>query len=333
MTNQLLTPFCFESFVIRVVRINNEPWFIAQDVCCTLQIQNVTQAIERLDDDERSMFNIGRQGQANIISESGLYTLVLRCRDAVKKGTLPHRFRKWVTHEVLPQIRKTGQYIPEKYQPQSPEVFNGNDLNNLARLVWEMSHGFRFDNSWRHGIWSALRQVTGIPSPKPFQTRHIPLIAEECVRIFHLTNRFKDVVADTEKQVIRRVIRQREDADNVISEMNALLEAAAHHTEHTLASTLFMHKKPSWKKYMARKRKTANRDLPPNLYVRNNGYYCYRDPRTGKEYGLGKEKRMAINEAISANRQICDAPVSLTDRINEVKALSMTEWMEQFTKK
>ncbi|ATW33106.1 site-specific integrase [Candidatus Williamhamiltonella defendens] len=84
---------------------------------------------------------------------------------------------------------------------------------------------------------------------------------------------------------------------------------------------------------MARKRKTANRDLPPNLYVRNNGYYCYRDPRTGKEYGLGKEKRMAINEAISANRQIFDAPVSLTDRINEVKTLSMTEWIEQFTQK
>jgi len=141
-------------------------------------------------------------------------------------------FRKWCL-----DILDKAVGVPE-YQPESPEVFNGNDLNNLARLVWEMSDGFRFDNSWRHGIWSALRQVTGIPSPKPFQTRHIPLIAEECVRIFHLTNRFKDVVADTEKQVIRRVIRQREDADNVISEMNALLEAAAHQTEHTLSSTL-----------------------------------------------------------------------------------------------
>lgn len=46
----------------------------------------------------------------NIISESGMYTLILRCRDAVKKGSVPHRFRKWVTAEVLPQIRKTGSY-------------------------------------------------------------------------------------------------------------------------------------------------------------------------------------------------------------------------------
>ena len=46
----------------------------------------------------------------NIVSESGMYTLILRCRDAVKKGSVPHRFRKWVTAEVLPAIRKTGKY-------------------------------------------------------------------------------------------------------------------------------------------------------------------------------------------------------------------------------
>lgn len=52
---------------------------------------------------------------------------------------------------------------------------------------------------------------------------------------------------------------------------------------------------------MARTRNHARRDLPPNLYVRNGGYYCYRDPRTGKEYGLGRDKRLAVTEAIAAN--------------------------------
>ncbi|WP_174891134.1 BRO-N domain-containing protein [Candidatus Williamhamiltonella defendens] len=241
MHNTSVIPFTFENKFVRIITLNADLWFVAQDVCEALKIGNTTEAIRKLDDDEKDISlieTLGGNQKMLVINESGLYTLVLRCRDAVKKGTLPHRFRKWVTHEVLPQIRKTGQYLPEKYQPESPEVFNGNDLHNLARLVWEMSDGFRFENSWSHGIWFALRQVTGIPSPKPFQTRHIPLIAEECVRIFHLTNRFKDVVAETEKQVIRRVIRQREDADNVISEMNSLLEAAAHQTEHTLSSTL-----------------------------------------------------------------------------------------------
>ncbi|WP_339050378.1 BRO-N domain-containing protein [Candidatus Hamiltonella endosymbiont of Tuberolachnus salignus] len=236
MKNQ---PICLsfqESHDIRIQLLNGEPWFCLVDICSVLELQTRSigkfqldmQGVEKL-----STPTVGGNQELVFINEPNLYRVIFRSNKLEAK-----QFQNWIFNEVLPQIRKTGQYLPEKHQPQSPEVFNGNDLNNLARLVWEMSHGFRFDNSWRHGIWSALRQVTGIPSPKPFQTRHIPLIAEECVRIFHLTNRFKDVVADTEKQVIRRVIRQREDADNVISEMNALLEAAAHHTEHTLASTL-----------------------------------------------------------------------------------------------
>ena len=117
MKNQSqLSTFNFESKSIRTLAINNEPWFVAKDLCDTLGIKNPSQALENLDEDERSMFNIGRSkvhgggGEVNIVSESGMYTLILRCRDAVKKGSVPHRFRKWVTAEVLPTIRKTGKY-------------------------------------------------------------------------------------------------------------------------------------------------------------------------------------------------------------------------------
>ena len=117
MSNQTqLSTFNFESNSIRTLAINNEPWFVAKDLCDTLGIKNPSQALENLDEDERSMFNIGRSkvhgggGEVNIVSESGMYTLILRCRDAVKKGSVPHRFRKWVTAEVLPAIRKTGKY-------------------------------------------------------------------------------------------------------------------------------------------------------------------------------------------------------------------------------
>lgn len=102
--------FSLGSQKLRVIDIDDEPWFVASDVCALLGIQNTTQALAALDADERSMFNIGRQGSANIVSESGLYTLILRCRDAVKPGTIPHRVRRWVTAEVLPAIRKTGRY-------------------------------------------------------------------------------------------------------------------------------------------------------------------------------------------------------------------------------
>lgn len=119
--------FKFESNdTIRSVLINGSPWFVAQDICTALRIQNVTQALDKLDSDERSILNIGHEHRAifdkrvkeiNIISESGLYTLILRCRDAVTPGTIPYRFRKWVTGEVLPQIRRTGRYVREELSP------------------------------------------------------------------------------------------------------------------------------------------------------------------------------------------------------------------------
>lgn len=117
MSNQSqLSTFNFESNSIRTLAINNEPWFIAKDVCDTLKISNVSDALLKLDDDEKATIGLtdsqaGNGAQSiSIISESGMYTLILRCRDAVKKGSVPHRFRKWVTSEVLPQIRKTGSY-------------------------------------------------------------------------------------------------------------------------------------------------------------------------------------------------------------------------------
>ena len=117
MSNQSqLSTFNFESNSIRTLAINNEPWFIAKDVCDTLKISNVSDALLKLDDDEKATIGLtdsqaGNGAQSiSIISESGMYTLILRCRDAVKKGSVSHRFRKWVTSEVLPQIRKTGSY-------------------------------------------------------------------------------------------------------------------------------------------------------------------------------------------------------------------------------
>ena len=115
-TQSQLSIFKFESKSIRTLAINNEPWFVAKDVCDTLKISNVSDALLKLDYDEKATIGLtdsqaGNGAQSiSIISESGMYTLILRCRDAVKKGSVPHRFRKWVTAEVLPAIRKTGKY-------------------------------------------------------------------------------------------------------------------------------------------------------------------------------------------------------------------------------
>lgn len=91
---------------IRAIEIESEPYFVAKDICEILDIKNPTQAINRLDEDERTILNIGRQGNTNLVNEYGLYTLVLGSRKKEAK-----EFKRWITHEVLPAIRKTGGYI------------------------------------------------------------------------------------------------------------------------------------------------------------------------------------------------------------------------------
>ncbi|KGF22635.1 Bro-N domain-containing protein, partial [Oligella urethralis] len=103
---------------IRAVLRDGEPWFVAQDVCDAIGIVNPTMALKAVDNDEKAALSltevssngVQQRREFNIINESGLYTIVLRSRKATTPGTPQHRFRKWVTSEVLPQIRKTGKY-------------------------------------------------------------------------------------------------------------------------------------------------------------------------------------------------------------------------------
>jgi prophage antirepressor-like protein len=97
---------------------HGEPWFVAKDICESLDIKNTTQALQNLDDDERSIFNIGRQGKTNIINESGLYSLIIQSRKPEAKA-----FRKWVTSEVLPSIRKYGVYRKDNQAELTEESF------------------------------------------------------------------------------------------------------------------------------------------------------------------------------------------------------------------
>lgn len=91
---------------VRCFVIDNEPWFIAKDVCECLDIGNPTQAIMRLDADEKSTLNLNEGGpDRNIINEYGVYNLVLSSRKAEAK-----QFKRWITHDVIPSIRKKGEY-------------------------------------------------------------------------------------------------------------------------------------------------------------------------------------------------------------------------------
>lgn len=107
--NNDLQLFNFENSQVRILKINDEPWFVASDITKILDLSNTTVALSRLDEDERSKFNLGRQGEANIINEYGLYALILQSRKHNAK-----KFQRWVTHKVLPTIRKHGAYMTDE---------------------------------------------------------------------------------------------------------------------------------------------------------------------------------------------------------------------------
>ena len=91
---------------VRTVLLNNEAWFCINDICDILGLTNPTVVTQRLDEDEVTKFNLGSKvGITNFTNESGLYTLILRSDKPEAKP-----FRKWITSEVIPAIRKTGKY-------------------------------------------------------------------------------------------------------------------------------------------------------------------------------------------------------------------------------
>jgi prophage antirepressor-like protein len=104
-----IIPFEFESHALRVnLDAAGQPWFVAADVCAALELPETHKAIARLDDDEKgrnSIPTLGGQQEMSVVNESGLYNLVLGSRKPEAK-----RFKRWITHEVLPSIRKTGSY-------------------------------------------------------------------------------------------------------------------------------------------------------------------------------------------------------------------------------
>lgn len=131
MDNKLVT---FENAAfgkIRTLTIDGEPWFVAADVCKALELGNPSMTVERLDADEKGISSIdtlgGKQRMA-IINEPGLYSVILCSRKPEAKA-----FKRWITHEVIPAIRKYGGYMTKSLLEQVLE--NPNLIYEFARRM------------------------------------------------------------------------------------------------------------------------------------------------------------------------------------------------------
>ncbi len=131
--------FKYENNDVRTVEMNGEPWFVLKDVCAVLGIGNSRMVADRLDEDEKGVSQIDTPGglqNVSVINESGLYNVILRSDKPEAKP-----FRKWVTSEVLPSIRKTGGYIagqdqltPEELMAKALQVANKTLAEREARI-------------------------------------------------------------------------------------------------------------------------------------------------------------------------------------------------------
>lgn len=119
---------------VRTLNIENEPWFVAADVCKALEIGNPTDAMRRLDADERTLVSIEGASNGlsvNAVNEPGLYTLVLGSRKPEAKA-----FKRWITHDVIPSIRKNGGYIAGQ-ENLSPEELMAKALLVAQKTIEE----------------------------------------------------------------------------------------------------------------------------------------------------------------------------------------------------
>ena len=182
---------------VRTIFVNNQVWFCIKDVCDILELKNPTAVAQRLDEDERAKFNLGRQGETNFTNESGLYTLILR---SDKKEAKP--FRKWITSEVIPAIRKTGRYEEKKKPLTQAELIlqqaqwmveAESRINNIENNVIGLANTIedndksikRLENNQRRTVTSnhltviAYANIKGI-KPKSY---HAPSIGKKATKI------------------------------------------------------------------------------------------------------------------------------------------------------
>jgi prophage antirepressor-like protein len=152
-----VTPFIFEDQLVRTVSRENAPWFVGRDVCHVLDIKNESHALARLDDDERAEVAISDPSgskKAIIVSEPGVFRLIFTSRKPEAE-----RFKRWLAHEVLPSLRRSGRFETAADEPQPITGEAVPILTAKLALVREARH--LFGHARARSLWSEI----GLPIP------------------------------------------------------------------------------------------------------------------------------------------------------------------------
>lgn len=208
------TPAIFQftpSFQVRVIAINNEPWFCLRDVCKILDLN--IRSSQAFGLDERGVqkhctpTESGNQ-DITFVSEPNLYRVIFRSNKAEAK-----QFQDWIFNDVLPSIRKHGYYAKPELTPEPPpvEYITSQQECELKRVVYYLSSGVHFDGGWRHGIYSRLRTATQSKAPNRYEVKHLPIIANELYQMMAVIKAMKQITRDFEAKVLKSIIKDGKD--------------------------------------------------------------------------------------------------------------------------
>lgn len=143
--------FCYKAMPVHTVDIDGDTWFVAKDVADILEIQNIRQNMDELDADEKGVCNVytpGGMQDMTVINESGLYNLIFRSRKNEAK-----QFRRWVTHDVLPSIRKTGSYaVPTAQEKPEKKSYMSTAWVKAVSKIIDMAFSAKTDADFQKAL-------------------------------------------------------------------------------------------------------------------------------------------------------------------------------------
>lgn len=194
--------FNFVAQSVRIVMRADDPWFVAVDVCSALEIVNTSRALDRLDDDEKGVHSMNTPGgnqQLSIINESGLYSLILTSRKPEAK-----KFKKWVTSEVLPAIRKTGRYeAPAAPKPGIPDA----QWREILGLIRDIAGHCHFEGRAESALHERLRWFGGVPSSRLLAPERFEDAKAELVALNELADQHFNQYVSRDEAFIESVLR------------------------------------------------------------------------------------------------------------------------------
>jgi prophage antirepressor-like protein len=211
-----MSTFTQFNFVEKSIRVsideNGNPLFVAKDVCEILDQPDTSKVCSRLDDDEKLLRTVCVSGQNReilFVNESGLYAIIMTSRKPEAK-----KFRKWVTNEVLPSIRKTGKYEvpnfvqPEPTQNQTAEQISREQLNQIESLVNQISMCCHTHKSASWACYAFIRETYGVENAHKLPAVHFDRVYGALHVMSEKAHKYLRMRVEADGIFIKNVLRQ-----------------------------------------------------------------------------------------------------------------------------